>query len=354
MSFLDTELLNNPLSRWLVAAGIAVVSILLLRLINGVVVRRLGGLAAKTETGWDDLIAYSLSRTNVLFLISVGLYAGAQFLVLPAQVVPVFRAVVTLAVFFQIGLWLSAAVTSWLDAYRRERLAEDPAAATTIGALRFVGRLGVWALVLLLGLQNLGVNITALMTGMGVGGIAVALAVQNILGDLFASLSIVLDKPFVIGDFLVVGDLMGSVEFVGLRTTRVRSLSGEQLVFSNSDLLNSRIRNYGRLSERRVVFSIGVTYQTPRSQLERIPATIREAVQGQEHTRFDRSHLSSFGDFAILFETVYYVTRPDYNLYMDIQQAINLAIHEAFERDKIEFAYPTQTLHLVGAGPPAG
>ncbi len=201
-------------------------------------------------------------------------------------------------------------------------------------------------MILLLVLDNLGVNITALVAGLGVGGIAVALAMQTILGDLFASLSIVLDKPFVVGDFLIIGDLLGSVEYVGLKTTRLRSLSGEQLVFSNSDLLGSRIRNYGRMYERRVQFNIGVTYQTPRDRLVKIPQIIREAVEQQSDTRFDRSHFKEYGDFSLVFESVYYVMGPDYNKYMDIQQAINLHIHERFEQQGIEFAYPTQTLFV--------
>jgi small-conductance mechanosensitive channel len=214
----------------------------------------------------------------------------------------------------------------------------------------FVGRLVLWAVVLLLVLDNLGVDVTALVAGLGVGGIAVALAVQNILGDLFASLSIVLDKPFTIGDFLIIDDYLGSVEHIGLKTTRMRSLSGEQLVFSNTDLLKSRIKNYGRMFERRVIFDIGVTYQTPREKLQMIPDIIRSAIEAQEPVRFDRSHFRAYGDFSLSFETVYYVLKPDYNLYMDIQQAINLHIHARFEAEGIEFAYPTQTLFVEKSG----
>ena len=177
-----------------------------------------------------------------------------------------------------------------------------------------------------------------------------ALAVQNILGDLFASLTIVFDKPFVINDFLILGDYLGRVEHIGLKTTRLRSLSGEQLVISNADLLASRIRNYGRMYERRVAFSIGVVYGTPRKKIIKVPTIIREAVEEHESTRFDRSHFKSYGDFALLFETVYHVLAPDYNIYMDTQQAINLRIYERFEKEGIEFAFPTQTLHLVKEG----
>jgi small-conductance mechanosensitive channel len=218
-----------------------------------------------------------------------------------------------------------------------------------IGALGFIVQMGLWSAVVLLALDNLGVDITALVAGLGVGGVAVALAVQNILGDLFASLAIVLDKPFVLRDFIIVGDLLGTVEHIGLKTTRVRALSGEQLIFSNADLLSSRIRNFGRMFERRVVFQIGVTYQTPRGKLEAIPGIIRDAITAQDGTRFDRSHFAAYGDFSLNFESVYYVLSPDYNRYMDIQQAINLRIHERFEAEEIEFAYPTQTLFLARA-----
>lgn len=260
------------------------------------------------------------------------------------------NAVAAVALIVQAGIWLNAVILFWLEGYRQRKLKEDPASVTTMSAVSFVGRLVLWLVILLLVLDNLGVNITALVAGLGVGGIAVALAVQNILGDLFASLSIVLDKPFTVGDFLIIDDCMGSVEHIGLKTTRIRSLSGEQLVFSNADLLGSRIRNYGRMFERRVVFNLGVTYQTPREKLIKIPTIIREAVEAQASTRFDRSHFKEYGDFSLNFETVYYVLVPDYNTYMDIQQAINLRTHERFEEEAIEFAYPTQTLHLVREG----
>jgi small-conductance mechanosensitive channel len=159
----------------------------------------------------------------------------------------------------------------------------------------------------------------------------------------------VLDKPFVIGDCLIVNEHLGSVEHIGLKTTRLRSLSGEQLVFSNSDLLNSRIRNFGRMFQRRVVFEVGVTYQTPREKLARIPKIIREIVEAQELTRFDRSHFKEFGPHSLNIETVYHVLKPDFNTYMDIQQAINLEIHRCFEEEGIEFAYPTQTVFVASS-----
>jgi small-conductance mechanosensitive channel len=204
----------------------------------------------------------------------------------------------------------------------------------------------IWLVLILVALDNLGINIKTLIAGLGISGIAVALAVQNILGDLFASLSIVLDKPFVIGDFIIVNEYLGTVENVGLKTTRIRSLSGEQLVFSNGDLLKSRIRNFKRMYERRVVFSIGVLYQTPYEKLRLIPKMIREIIENQKPVRFDRAHFKEYGDYSLKFEIVYWIHSPDYNIYMDIQQAINLEIYKKFEETDIAFAYPTQTLLL--------
>jgi small-conductance mechanosensitive channel len=202
-------------------------------------------------------------------------------------------------------------------------------------------------MVLLLTLDNLGIDITALVAGLGIGGVAVALAVQNILGDLFASLSITLDRPFVIGDFLIVGDFMGSVEYIGIKSTRLRSLSGEQIIISNSDLLGSRVRNYGRMHERRVVFVTSITYETPEEHLERIPGLIREIIESQPNTRFDRSHFARHAAASLDFETVYYVLSPNYNQYMDTQQAVNIRLHRELKQLGVEFAYPTQKLYVV-------
>ena len=222
----------------------------------------------------------------------------------------------------------------------------DPASATTVSMLTFIAKLVLWAVVLLLALENAGIDVTALIAGLGVGGIAIALASQHILGDLFSALSIVLDKPFVLGDFIVVGDLMGTVEKIGLKTTRLRSLSGEQLIFSNADLLQSRTRNFKRMNERRVVFSLGVTYQTSADMLESIPGMIRKIIVSHDNVRFDRSHFKEYGDSALTFETVYYVLTAEFNRYMDIQQSINLALYRSFAKQGIEFAYPTQTIFV--------
>jgi len=236
-----------------------------------------------------------------------------MFLQLPERVHSIIQVTFIIFLLVQLGIWLTVITISMVEHYSKRALAKNPAAATTMNAVGFISRIVIWSVIALVALDSMGINVTTVIAGLGIGGVAIALAVQNILGDLFASLSIILDKPFVMGDFLIIDEHLGSVEYIGLKTTRIRSLSGEQLIFSNSDLLKSRIRNYGRMFERRVVFNIGVM---------------------------------KYGDYALQFETVYYVKSPDYNIYIDIQQSIYFAIHEAFEREQINFAYPTQKLFV--------
>jgi small-conductance mechanosensitive channel len=207
-------------------------------------------------------------------------------------------------------------------------------------------RLAVWGLAAVLLLDNYGVKISALVAGLGIGGLAVAFAAQKVLGDLFSYFSIFFDRPFEIGDFIVVGEFTGTVEHIGIKSTRVRSLSGEQLIFANNDLTNSRLRNYKRMTNRRAVFRIGVTYGTPAAKVREIPAMIEKIIRDLPGAIFDRAHFAAYGDYALQFEIVYYVEGGDYLKYMEIQQQINLSIMEAFSREKIEFAYPTQTVYV--------
>ncbi len=350
MEQLDAPFFGNTLLSWLLAAGTLVVVFVLLRVVISTVGSQLAQLSGHTRNGWDDVVAAALTKTKHILLLIVAIYASATTLELPAEAHRVLRSGTVIALLLQAGIWASAGIRRWLAIHREGRPPEEAAAVMTMNVIGVAARFTLWSLIVLLSLDNMGVNVTALVAGLGVGGVAVALAAQSILADLFASLAIVLDRPFVLGDFLIVDDYLGAVEDIGLKTTRIRSLSGEQVIFSNTDLLGSRIRNYGRMFERRVVFKIGVTYQTPREKLERIPGIIRDAIlaQGEDRVRFDRSHLQAYGEFAIQFETVFYVLAADYNLYMDIQQAIYLVVHERFEDEEIEFAYPTQTLLLRG------
>jgi small-conductance mechanosensitive channel len=352
---MDIVLWGNPVRQWLLAGAAAVAVLGGLYLTRRVLVARLAAVASRTSNPFDDVLIKMIGSTQAFFLAMAAAWVGGSLLSVSASAHAVLRIIAIVAVAIQVAIWGSTVIAGALGVRVRRVQAKDPAGATTLTALSLVARLALYALLVLLTLDNLGVNVSALLAGLGIGGVAIALAIQNILGDLFASLSIVLDKPFVVGDFIVVGDLMGSVEHVGLKTTRVRSLSGEQLIFANADLLGSRIRNFKRMAERRVVFSIGVTYQTPHARLASIPGLIREIICGEPGARFDRAHFKSYDDSALMFEVVYFVLDPDYNRFMDIQQRINFALFRRFELEGIEFAYPTRTVYVRPelAGPAA-
>jgi small-conductance mechanosensitive channel len=340
--FLDRQILGNPVVRWTYALGTALALLVVLRLLAGVGVRAFRAHALRTKNEVDDLAADLLERTKLGFIFLFAVWVGSHLLSLSPTVDSWIRIFLVLGLLLQAALWASAGVNFGIRRYEARQIESDPGGALAVGVLGFVARVAVWLVVLLVALDNLGIDVTALVTTMGIGGIAIALAVQNVLKDLFASLSIALDKPFVIGDFIVVGDLSGTVEEVGIKTTRVRSLTGEQLIFSNSDLLDSRIRNFRRMQERRISFSLGVIYGTPPSRLERIPELVQSAVESCENSRFDRCHLKSLGDFSLNYETVYYMEVPDHLAYMNTQQAINLELYRRFDEEGIEFAFPTQ------------
>jgi small-conductance mechanosensitive channel len=344
LDILDRVFYGNALSTWSIALAVGIATYVILRLLRTLLLRQVHRIAARTTTGVDDVICEAIRATRWWYLATVGIWVGAMLLALPEEQRDQLGTLAILVTLAQIGIWGVVAIRSYVAGYSRRRLVDDPASVTTIRALGFLGTVVVWVAVILVALDNLGIRVSAMIAGLGIGGIAIALAIQNILGDLFASLSIVLDKPFAYGDFIVVGDMAGTVEKVGVKTTRVRSLSGEQLVFSNSDLLQSRIRNYKRMFERRVAFGIGLVYQTPKDQVATVPGIIRGIVESLPDTRFDRAHFKTFGESSLDFEVVYYVLSSDYGVYMDRQEAINLGIMEAFEAAGIEFAYPTRTL----------
>jgi small-conductance mechanosensitive channel len=346
-------LANNTSAHWLSALLAAAAFLVVLYFLRSVVLRRLQRLAGSTETLIDDFLVEVLSATRVLLASVLSLYLASLFLELPSGLEKTVDRTVIGLMLLQCGFWATRGLDFWLrHRFKQGDANETGAREMTRSLLSFLGRVVLWSLVGLLILDNLGLNVTALIASLGIGGIAVALAVQNILGDLFASLSIAIDKPFVIGDFITVDDLMGTVEHVGLKTSRIRGLGGEQIIFSNNDLLKSRIRNYKRMQERRVVFAIGVTYDTAEPELKTIPDLIRQAIEAQSAARFDRAHFKGFGAFSLDFEAVYYVREPDYNVYMDAQQAINLQLVRDFAAHGIRFAFPTQTLHIASAPPP--
>ncbi len=342
---LNYPVLGNSVLRWIIAIAITIISIIILRIARRIVRGRLAELAQRTSIYFDDLITGLLGNTRSFFFTGLALYVASRTLSFDEGISRLIIQGISLLLLAQIFIWGNYAIKKTITHYSNHE-SSSPTTKTTLSAINFIARLVLYSLVSLLALDNLGVNITTLVAGVGVTSLAVALAVQNILGDLFSSLSIVLDKPFEIGDFVVVGDFSGTVENIGLRSTRLRSLTGEQLIFSNNDLLGSRIRNYKRMQERRLSFNLGVTYSTPTSKLKLIPSIIEEAIDKHDYARFDRSHFSGFGDFSLDFETVYFMLKPDYALFMDTQQTINFDILERFEQEGINFAFPTQTIQL--------
>jgi small-conductance mechanosensitive channel len=350
----DTLILGNPPTDWLYALGLGLLTFAALLFARRLVTAQARKYSREAELPQGvRLLSTLVAKTQVFPLLALSLMVGSKYLDLGATAARVTTIVIVAMIALQVGIWLSTAVGFFL---REQRLhSRDKNAQTVATLLQFVANVVIWSLVLLGALSNLGINVTALVTGLGIGGIAVALAVQNLLGDLLASVSIALDKPFELGDFVNLdGGFMGTVEEIGIKSTRLRALSGEQIVVPNSEIVKARIRNMGRQRERRAVFTFGVTYDTPREQLEAVPGIVREALAelGQGKTRFDRAHFTTFGDSALNFEVVYFVTVPDYGVYMDIQQAVNLRLMREFESRGIRFAFPTQTLVLERAGKP--
>lgn len=346
MEALQTNVLGNSLQSWAIAIAVAIALYSVLTLTRRVVVKRLTRLNETLNYHWNRALTALLTSTRAFFLFFISISTAAEILELPPRASKILTNVAFLTLMVQLCLWGTAAIRSWVEFDIRENAVGDGARTQSMRAIGFLTTILLYIVVVLWGLDNFGVNITTLVAGLGVGGIAVALAAQNILGDLFASLTIVLDKPFVYGDFIAVGDFKGTIEHVGLKTTRVRSQSGEQLIFPNSDLLQSRIRNFKRMQQRRVCFKFGVAYETPIEMLRAIPEQVRKTIEAKDLVHFERAHFINFGDSSLEFEVVYWILDPDYLKYMDTHQAVNLEILQAFTERKIDFAYPTQVVHL--------
>lgn len=336
MPWLDKLYAGNTLGAWLLALLVLLTLFAVLAALKNLLSRHFIAAASKTRTRIDDVLAEMLRHSRPFFLLFVSLYIASLFVKLPAVAHRVVDMTVLLALLLQAAIWGNAAIRAWVA---RAQPAQDLARAAMVQSLGFAGRLLIWSLILLVALENVGVNVTALIAGLGITGIAVALATQNILADLFASLSIMLDKPFVVGDSIAVDGFAGVVEFIGIKTTRVRSVSGEQIIFSNADLLRSRIRNLNRMRDRRVAFSISVTYENAYERLLMVPAVVREAIESQPHTRFDGCYFKEYRDFALNFEAAYFIDRPDHAVYLATQHAINLALFQRFHELGIEFAH---------------
>jgi len=347
MGILEREILENSMQSWLIAGAISLGTVLVLLFIKRILKRRLENLIKESKSTLDDFLLPLLSQTSWFSILAGGLLVGLFALDLPGDIYTWSIRIIQIVFALQVGFWGTGMISLYVERRVDSKIQEDNAEdATTLDALGLIVKIALWSVLALIILDNLNVEVSSLVASLGIGGIAVALAAQNILGDLFASLSISLDKPFVIGDFVVVDDLEGDVEDIGLKSTRIRSLSGEELIISNTDLLSSRIKNYKRMEKRRISFTIGVIYGTPVEKLKKIPGMIENIISPLENVEFDRTHFKTLGDFSLDFSVVYHVLDPAYSSYLDIQQTINLEIYQQFEKEGIEFAYPTQTVML--------
>jgi small-conductance mechanosensitive channel len=344
MNYWDRILFGNPFKDWAIAIGIIMVSFSLIKILKGPVIKRLKKWSAKTVMTFDDFIVLAVEKILIPFLYFAAIFAAFGYLTfntLSSHIIEVAR--LFIITFFVLRLLTSAIqyfIFAFLDKQENSDVKKKQA-----GSLLIILKGVVWIVGFVFLINNLGYNVTTIVTGLGIGGIAVALAAQAVLGDFFSYFVIFFDRPFEIGDFIIVDNkVIGAIEYIGVKTTRVRAITGEQIVCSNKDLTDSRVHNYKKMLRRRVVFSIGVIYQTTSEQMKKIPGIIKSIIDATDNATFDRSHFSAFGDFSMNFETVYYIESPDYNIYMDAQQKIYLEILESFEQENIEFAYPTQTL----------
>ena len=344
-NFLQKTLLGNTVAAYGNALLYITVGIAIAHLLKRIILHRLKRWAKRTTTNLDDQLVHLIERPTLWLLYLGSCYISLQNLTLSdtiAQLLTVVGIILATLLLLQlVGSVAEYGLRIYGFIHR-----DQPNMRESLNALIPAVRVCLWAIGIVFVLDNLGFDISAVVTGLGIGGVALALASQGILQDLFSYFSILLDRPFEIGDFIVVGSIAGTVEQVGIKTTRLTSIDGEQLILANTDLTASRIQNFQRMEQRRVLFTLGVTYETDKNLLAKIPEMIRDIIETTPHVTFDRAHFATFGDFSLGYEVVYWVQTNDYLVYRDAQQQINLAIKERFDQAGIEFAYPTQVIYL--------
>jgi small-conductance mechanosensitive channel len=337
---------DNTIQEYLVALGIIVGGLLLLQLFRKIILTRVKKWAETTESTIDNFAVRALEKFALPALNFFIVYVGINYLELSEKTTKVIKVVVALLITFFLLRLISSIALHGLQSYvRRQEHGEEK--VKQLGGIMLIMNAVIWIIGIIFLFDNLGYNVGTIIAGLGIGGIAIALAAQNILGDLFNYFVIFFDRPFEIGDFIILDDKMGTVEYIGIKTTRVKSLSGEQLILSNSDLTQSRVHNYKRMERRRIEFNIGIVYETPLEKIKEVPVIIRDIITSIDGLVLDRTHFKAYGDFSLIFSTVYIVQSPDFNYYMDRQQMINVRLYEEFKKRNIEFAYPTQSVFLA-------
>jgi small-conductance mechanosensitive channel len=349
---LNQVYLNNTVQDWLIAIAIIAGAYIVLRVIKNVVIGQLIKWSSRTNTSFDDFMIRMIEKSVIPFFYFLAVYVGISYLEVSTRVSNILHvAILVVGTFFAIRL-VTSTIGYFINSFVHAKDKQDVKYKQARGLI-IILNIFIWIVGIIFLVDNLGYDITTVIAGLGIGGIAIALAAQTILGDLFSYFVIFFDKPFEIGDFIIVGDKMGVIEYVGIKTTRIRSLGGEQIIFSNTDLTNSRIHNYKRMEQRRIVFSFGIVFDTEPEKVKLVPSLVKNIIESQPDTRFDRAHLLNLSGYALDYEIVYYVLSADYNVYMDLQQQINFQILEAFSQHDIHLAYPTQTIVLNGDKPVA-
>lgn len=304
------------------------------------VVHKLSAYSAKTENVIDNAIVEVLSSTSKLTFVIFSVLIGVRYIDLPLKWTDILGHVTYIVIGVQLAVWCTKVVKFWANNHATKNdYNEHNIVINSIFSWALITF--VWAILLLFSLDNFGVNITALVASLGIGGIAIALAMQTILGDLIASLSIGLDKPFEIGDYIVFGNVAGNVEKVGLKTTHIRSLNGEQIICSNTEILKNTIQNFKRMDKRRVVLKFGVSYATDPNLLIKISNLIKQIIEGIDKTRFERAHFNNFASCTLDYEVVYHIDNADFGLYMDIQQTVNIELMKGLKTLEVKFSIPT-------------
>ena len=341
------KLWNNSGTNYLTALIIFILLIISSKIFSEVILNRLEKLSHRTKTDLDDFLVHIVENVKPPFYFLISFYIAANFLILSAIVRKVLLAIVLVVLVIQTILIFQKIIDFVVKKKILKPGEDNRDKEMAIKLATQILKVTIWTLGLIMILANFGIEVTSLIAGLGIGGVAIALALQNILGDIFACFSIFMDKPFKPGDFIIVGPDMGTVNKIGIKSTRIETLEGQELVISNKELTESRINNYGAMKKRRVVFSLGVVYETPVSQVRRIPQIIEKIIKSAPETQFFRAHFKNYGDFSLNFEIVYYVLNSDHTKYMDIQQEINLKILETFQKENIVFAYPTQMIYTA-------
>ncbi|MCA9371033.1 MAG: mechanosensitive ion channel family protein [Candidatus Peregrinibacteria bacterium] len=339
-TILNLTIGGNTVGEWAVAASVFLGIFIALQMVRKFIISRLHTLAKKSTIKIDDVIAgfFNSMKTPIFFLIA--LFVAVRGVEVPQSIQLILNIALVVVIVAQAVRLLEEVTVMLVEKQFHKKNSQAPLP----GIFRIAIRILLWSVGFLLILSNIGVDITSLVAGLGIGGLAVSLALQSILTDMFSSFSIAVDRPFEVGDFIIVGEHKGTVKHIGLKTTRIEALEGEEIVISNTELTTARVRNYKKMHKRRIQFSIGVTYDTTPEKLRLVNDIVKQSIEGMEHVEFDRSHFKTFGDSALLFEVVYFMLISDYAVYMNAQQEMNLKIHEAFTKEGIEMAFPTQTI----------